>query len=691
MSLSLDVLALGVVQGLTYAILAVGLVLIYKSGRFINFAHGNIGALAAVLLAKLVIDVGLPYWVAFVVVLAGAALLGATIELTVVRRLFEAPRLVLMVATIGVSQLLLVLTILPATQAEQARLVIDGYPTPFDATWTVGNLLLGPPDIAILFMVPIVAIALAVFFKLTPFGLGVRASSENADAARLAGISARRMSTITWVIAAVLAALTAVLLGPKGSVFEIGALGPSMLVRALGAGLIARMTSLPVTFAAGLGIGVFEAVVFANFTEGGTTDLLIFLIVMAALLWRARDLSRSSRGADEGLNYGVAVKDVTAKAASLPQVKLLRQGTVVLAVAVAAVLPLLPVFGLNRQATAFMLALTCAFVIVGLSLCLLTGWAGQVSLGQFALAGVGAFAAVRLAGQGLPLPVVVIAAGLVGAVAAAVVGLPALRVQGLYLAVSTLAFAVVCSAWLFQQEFFVVTPEGVLLERPPILGSERAVYYFGLVVVVISTWLVANFRRSSPGRTVMAARDNDKHAAALGVAVTRARLMAFMLSGFLAAVGGVVWAYASQRYTSSAFNPAIGLTVLSMVIVGGLGSIPGAILGAVFVVGIPAIFADSQVVSLLVSGIGLLIFLLFIPGGLIRILHTARDTLIDRIVRHYEGLPPPPRLVPPLKELWDTALGRSEPGQLCDDEDVVPPASEPERHSAIIGPGGRHD
>ena len=691
MSISLDVLTLGVVQGLTYAILAVGLVLIYKSGRFINFAHGNIGALAAVLLGKLVIDVGLPYWVAFVAVLAGAALLGATIELTVVRRLFEAPRLVLMVATIGVSQLLLVITILPATQAEQSRLVMDGYPTPFNATWTVGNLLLGPADIAILFMVPIVAIALAAFFKLTSFGLGIRASSENADAARLAGISARRMSTLTWVIAAVLAALTAVLLAPKGSVFEIGALGPSMLVRALGAGLIARMTNLPVTFVAGLGIGVFEAVVFANFTEGGTTDLLIFLIVMAALLWRARDLSRSSRDADEGLNYGVAVKELTAKAAALPQVKLLRQGTVVMSVAVAAVLPLLPVFGLNRQATAFMLALTCAFIIVGLSLCLLTGWAGQVSLGQFALAGVGAFAAARLAGQGLPLPVVVVGAGLVGAIAAAVVGLPALRVQGLYLAVSTLAFAVVGSAWLFQQEFFVVTPAGVLLERPPILGSERAVYYFGLIVVVLCTWLVANFRRSSPGRTVMAARDNDKHAAALGVPVTRARLMAFMLSGFLAAVGGVVWAYASQRYTSSAFNPAIGLTVLSMVIVGGLGSIPGAILGAIFVVGIPAIFADSQVVSLLVSGIGLLIFLLFIPGGLIRIVHTARDTLIDRIVRRHEGLPPPPRLVPPLKELWDTALGRNEPGQRHDDEDAAPPASESERPSVTVGSGHQHD
>lgn len=695
MSLGPDILVLGLVQGLTYAVLAVGLVLIYKSGRFINFAHGNIGALAAVGLAKLVVDLGIPYWPAFALVLAGAAGLGALIEISVVRRLFEAPRLVLMVATIGVSQLLLAITIIPAVQAEQSELVLNGYPTPFEVSWTVGELVLGSADIAILAIVPLVAMGLGAFFKLSPYGLAIRASSENADAARLAGISARRMSTLTWVIAAVLAALTAVLLGPKGSVFEIGSLGPSMLVRALGAGLIGRMTNLRTTFAAGIGIGAFETAVFANFTEGGTTDLLIFLIVMAGLLWRARELSQAARDTDEGLNYGVAVREIPSRVAAIPQVRLLRRAGIATAACLAVGLPFLPVLGLNQQSTAFLLALVCAYIIVGLSLCLLTGWAGQVSLGQFALAGVGAFAAMRLAAQGLPLVLVVLAAGLVGAAVAVLVGLPALRVQGLYLAVSTLAFAVVCSAWLFQQELFVLTPDGVLIERPPILGSERAVYFLGLALVALATWVVANFRRSGPGRRVMAARDNDKHAAALGVPVTRARLMAFMLSGFLAAIGGVVWAYASQRYTSAAFDPAVGLTVLSMVIVGGLGSITGAILGALFVVGLPAVFTESQIVSLLVSGIGLLVFLMFLPGGLVRVFNTARDALIERIVRREEGRPPPPPLIPPLRELWETARGVTGPAA----RQPAPPASsepaepstEPAREHASTVEGGRDD
>lgn len=654
-----DVLALGFITGLTYAILAVGLVLIYKAARFVNFAHGNLGALAAVLLAKLVIDLGVPYWLALPIVVVLSAGLGALVELTVVRRLFTSSRLVLMVATIGVSQLLLGLTLVPGLRADQGAIVTQGFPVPFTTTWRVGGLILLPADILILFVVPALAVGLAAFLRLSPYGQAIRAASENPDAARLAGISVKRMSTLVWVIAAVLSAVTAVLLAPKSPVFALGSLGPSLLVRALGAALIARMVNLPVAFAAGIGLGVLEQVVFTSFSEGGITDLVVFLVVMVALLIRARELGRSTRDAGANVVFGGAVRELPRAVAALPAVRRLRTGGVVASVAAAVLLPFIPVLGFDTQAKAFLFALVCGYAIVGLSLCLLTGWGGQVSLGQFALAGVGAFAAARLAGNGVPLPLVILGAGAIGAVAAVLVGLPAVRIQGLFLAVSTLAFAVVGTGWVFQQKAFVVTPDGVLLDRPGLLSSERAVYWFALALVVISALAVRAFRRSGPGRLLIAARDNEAAARAAGVSVTGARLVGFALSGFLAAVAGVVIAYARQRYTATSFDPATGFTVLSMVIVGGLGSIPGAILGAVFVFGLPVLFTDSALVSLLVSGVGLLVFLLFLPSGLIGVVHGGRDALVSRLARRAAHLPPPASLVPPLGELVRVALGRT--------------------------------
>lgn len=655
--MTLDAIILGLVNGLSYAILGVGLVLIYKSGRFINFAHGNLGALAAVLFGTLVIDVGMPFWVALPLVLLGAGAVGALIELTVIRRLFESPRLVLVVATIALSQLLLFLTIQPWAQADQQELVLSGYPTAFEAQVTVGNVVLSAADLSVLAVVPLLALALAAFFRWSPYGQAIRAAAENPDAARLAGISVARMSTIVWVLAAVLAAVTAILLAPNRPVFQVGALGPSILVRALGAGLVGRMTNLPITFAAGIGLGVVEAVAFAESNAGGITDLVVFIVVMAALAFRARELSQTARSADAGISFGAETRELPADVAAIPGVRRLRTGSILGCALLAAALPLLPVLGLNTSAKTFLLTLVCGYAIVGLSLTVLTGWAGQVSLGQFALVGVGAFAAARL-GDTVPLPVMLVSAGLVGVVVAIIVGLPAVRIQGLFLAVSTLAFAVVAEGWAFQQEVFVVEPAGVFLPRPGLFRSERAVYWLALSLVIAFAWLAGNLRRTGPGRLLIAVRDNDRAAGSEGVSTTGTRLLGFAISGFMAACAGVIFAFARQNFTATDFDPTTSLTVLLMVIVGGLGSIGGALLGAVFLFGIPVIFDSSDVVQLLTSAVGVLVVLLFLPGGLISLVHQARDAIIARSVRSARGEPAPQRIVPPLGTLWRVAIGR---------------------------------
>lgn len=664
MTVSLDTVVLGSLTGLTYALMALGLCLIYRSARFVNFAHGNLGGLVAVLFLKVVIDYDIPYWVAFAGALGLGAVLGALIELGIVRRLFAAPRLALVVATIAVSQLFLYFSLLRWLEADQSKLVTQGFPVPFHASVHVGRLVLTGPEIVIVVVVPLLALALAAFFRFTAYGQAIRAAAENPDAARLAGISVRRMSTAVWIIAGGLAAVTAILLAPMRSTFQVGSLGPSILVRALGAALMGRMTNLPVVFAGAIGIGIVEAVAFDNITQGGIQDLVVFIVVMVMLAVRAKALTRSARDAEEGLSFGGETRELPSDIAAIPRVRRLRTAGVVAALGIAVVLPRLPFNGFDTSEKTFLMTLVCAYAIVGLSLTLLTGWAGQVSLGHYALVGVGAFAAARLSDQ-LPLPALVIACGLIGMMVAIVVGIPALRIQGLFLAVSTLAFAVVASGWAFQQKAIVAHPAGVSIARPHVIRTEKAVYYFALLLLVLSTLAVRNLRRSGPGRALLAVRDNDRAARSQGLSAAGTRLLAFALSGFMAAVAGVVFAYARGNFTATDFgfsgtrtSPSPSLDVLLMVIIGGLGSIPGAILGSVFLFGIPIVFHANGLARLLTSAGGVIIVLLYLPGGLISLVHRARDAVVARIVRQEQGLPPPEPVVPPLRDLVAVARGR---------------------------------
>ena len=643
-------LILGAITGLTYAILAIGLILIYRSNRFVNFAHGSLGALASVLFAKLVVDLGVPYWVALVLVLVGAGAAGGLIEVSVIRRLSAAPRIVLVVATIALAQLLYFFSLLDSVQPDATRLVREGFPRAFDVSWRVAGVTLTGAHLSIAVFVPLLTAALAAFLRLTAWGQAIRAAAENPDAARLAGISVKRTSTIVWVLAGVLAAATGLLFAPLRASFLIQTMGPSILVRALGAALVARMTSLPVAFGAAMVIGVAEAAVFAQTSDGGLTDLVVFLFVVGALVVRGRQLGRSVRENATAVGFGAETEPLAPELAASAAVRRARGvGITGLAVTVVA-LPYLPVFGLNTSRTTFLLAITMAFAIVGVSLTILTGWAGQVSLGHFALVGVGAFTVARF--ESAPVPVVVVLAGLAAAAAAVIIGIPALRIQGLFLAVSTLAFGVVATGWVFQQTWFVRNVSGVFLTRPSLLRTERAVYFLALGLLALAVVVARNVRATATGRMMIAVRDNDAAARSAGISATWTRLASFAISGFLAGTAGTVFAYGRQSFNATDFPPAVSLTVLLMVAVGGLGSITGAVLGAVFMFGIPALFGTSDLVTLFTSSVGVLIVLLYLPGGLASVASSARDAIAARLARREQGLPAPPRELPPLRELW---------------------------------------
>ena len=283
-----QVLFNGAIAGLVYGVLAVGIVLIYRSSRVINFAYGELAAFSALVMSRFFYNWGWGFFPSLAVAIVAGAALSAIIELTVVRRLFDAPRVILFVATLGVTQLVVLLELLfPAPQSQ------FDFPTAFTTQFTIGGILVRGEHIVVIVIVPLVTVALAWFLSRTRYGRAIRASAANPDAAALAGVSPRRMSTMVWTIAGGFAALTAVLVGP----FQIGAgtatgqgSGAGLMLRALAAALIGGMVSLPLALAGGVAIGVLEAVLYVNvINTPSLISMVLFVLVLVLVLVPRQD------------------------------------------------------------------------------------------------------------------------------------------------------------------------------------------------------------------------------------------------------------------------------------------------------------------------------------------------------------------------------------------------------------------
>ena len=631
MEIPLVAVALGLVTGLSYGLLALGIILVYRSSRVLNLAHGEIGAMAAAVVAVLVLDHGWPYWLAALAALVLAGVAGAAVELVVIRRLASAPRLMVLVATMGVAQLFLFVTFaLNASIGSQNKL--SGFPVPFDATLELGYLTLRSGEILLLVAVPAITVGMAAFFRFSGFGVAVRAAAENADSARLVGIPTRRISMFVWVVAAVLAAATALMLAPGRGLTVTESLGPDLLMRALAAAVLARMTSLPRAVVAGLAIGVVEKVVAWNYAVG-EVELVLFAIVLTAMLLQHRGGTRDVEASSWTL--GQLVRPVPRAIAALPAVRALRWACVGAFVLVAALVPML----LSSSQT-FSATTVLAFAIAGLSVTVLTGYSGQISLGQIGFFGIGAAASYQLTVElYVPFWLALLLSGVAGAVAAVLIGLPALRLRGLFLAVTTLGFALVAQKWLIGQDW--MAGPGVTAPRPywgPLdFVSQRSYYYLALGGLLFAMWLCRNALRGGIGRNLLAVRDNEGQSATFTVPVVRTKLMAFALSGFLAAFGGAIYGHGVQNFQVANFPVSDSLRVVSMTIIGGLGSIPGTVAGAILVVGVDRL-VDIEHLRLLTTSIGLLLLILYLPGGLGQVMHAARDRVLGSIARR-AGVP----------------------------------------------------
>jgi branched-chain amino acid transport system permease protein len=280
-------------------------------------------------------------------------------------------------------------------------------------------------------------------------------------------------------------------------------------------------------------------------------------------------------------------------------------------------------------------AVTVIYGIIALSLLVLTGWAGQISLGHFAFAAIGGWvtAVVRLP---FPLPPLLGAAA--GAVVAVLIGLPALRLRGLHLAVSTIAFAVATTSVLVSPRYLGKHLPSTL-NRPRVLGlaleDQRTFYYFALFFLALTVVAVVGMRRSRTARALIGGRDNEPAAQAFGINLVQARLSAFAVSGFLAAFAGGMFAYSQYAVNAQSFTVDASIRIFLMVVIGGLGSVTGPLLGAAYIGAAEMFGQGNAFVALGATGIGVVSLLLFLPGGLGELVFMMRDAMLRRVAARY--------------------------------------------------------
>lgn len=705
------VYGVGVVGGSLIALHAVGLVLVYRAERIINFSQIQMSALAGSLFAGLVqrrlllvglhaicppclrpprtigelrasgsygldvlrssgvgdlpgqtplstvtdafggkLDAGrlaaagapgwllhLQYWLAFVLAIAAAALLVWGLYVLVIKRFHRAPRLILTVLTLGAGHAAYTIGSVPLRALLAAGGgAADASRPPGDLTVTVAPAVFSLIDVITVILAAGFIAAIGLFLRRSSSGLVLRAAAENPERAQTLGVGVTGVAARAWVLAGIAGGVAAVL--TTASVGPSAALQGGELVQTIAAAVAGGLVSIPIAVAAALGIGVVEQAV--RWATGATVlvSLLLLAIVLGILLIQR---ARQSRADIESASTWQATREIRPIPSELRSHRTVRSALVSLAVTAGVVCVGYPWF-MSPGQTALAMT-TMVYAIIGLSLLVLTGWAGHVSLGQVAFAAIGGWIA---AATGVPFPIALVLGGFAGAVFAVAVGVPALRLRGLHLAVTTLALAGAVSALLLDRHALgrFVRDD---VERPVLLGlnldDDRAFYYVVLAILAAAVASTTGMRRHRTARALIACRDNDRAAASFGIDLVRGRLGAFAISGAMAAVAGVVLVTVQRGFQPQSFSADRSIEAFLVTIVGGLGSIAGPIVGALYIgaLGLLRSTPLGALAGVLLSpGIGVVVLFLFAPGGIVRLLADARDAWLRRVASRYRIVVP---------------------------------------------------
>ena len=643
-------LLLGLGSGAVIAALALGVLLTYRASGVVNFAYAAMGMYLAYTYVglrqrgELLLPIlGLPgkvrifpsdvkptWATAFALTMVVAALLGLAIYALVFRPLREAPTLAKVVASLGLFLYLLGITnqrlgsqgaalakpeaILPSTVVK-----VVGVQIPADRLWLLG-------------LVVVATAGLALVFQRTRFGLATRAAAESEKGAVLLGHSPVRLAAINWMIASMLAGAAVIFIAP------IAGLDPGttslLIVPALAAALLGGFRSFGLTTAAGLGIGMLQSEILNVRTE---------FAWVPQLDWQA------------GLPLVIIIVIMAVRGERIPSRGTLREGRfpasprpehLVRWVAGGSLVTVIALFTLGstwRQG----LIVSMVMALIALSIVVLTGYVGQISLMPLALAGIGAFTMIKLTTSAhVPFPLAPLLAALVATGLGLLVGIPASRVRGVNLAIATLAAATVVEELVLKWSWLTGGLGGSAVPRPRLFGVDLGIGATGsefprpafgvlcLVILMGAVVAVANLRRGGTGLAWLAVRANERAGSAASLDVRRVKLTAFAFSSFLAGLGGSMLAYQYDTLSVNSFTVFASLALLATTYLGGVASIGGALVaGAVADGGVltAAIGANSSAATFAINGLMLMVVVVVYPDGVIAGMRALGHRVVRRL------------------------------------------------------------
>ena len=654
----IGVVTQGIIYGTSYALIGMGLILIYRTTRIVNFAYGAMGAMPGMVTVGLYEGKHVNWFACIVVGVVVGVVVGALTDLLVIRRFARSSRLVLTVATIGLAQLLGAFGFAFLTNLEGGTKFHGNIDTPLSGSFTVRPYLIRGDHVLLLALAPLLLGGLAWFMLRTSTGRAVRAAAENNDRALLLGVPVKRLQTMVWAIAGGLSAITYVVTVPFVGVNPQPGVSASGILPGLAVAVIAKFKSFPVALAAGLGLGIAEWTIRWNVTKESVFDVTFLVVILLALLLQ-RDRSTRAETGESSWDAAGLLKPMPDVLRRVREVRIARWTLISLAA-----LGLLWLSTNAKPSEQVLLSFAVIWALVAVSLVVLTGWGGNISLGQFGIVGVSAMVAGGLMENwNVDVFVAIVAAMAAGAVVAVLIGVPALRIRGLYLAVTTLAFAVALDSYFLNPNNFPSfvpgnVPRPVLWKRFD-LADQRSVFFFCLAALAVAVVVVRKIRATRAGRAMIGARDNERAAAAMALPTTRVKLQTFVLAGCLAGLAGALYVVVLTNAGQGTFNPVMSLQVFSFAVIGGLSSISGAMSGVFLFRLLDYLvnkFAGGDAAVALqqgLTGTGLLFILYFLPGGLWQLVHRVRDRYL-RWVADRNGIVVPSLVADKRTDIDDT-------------------------------------
>lgn len=594
----------GLIIGNIYALVAVGLALIFGVANLINFAHGSVYMVGAYVGWVCVTVLHTPLPATIVLVVVGSALVGMLIERVGLRPLQGSTRIAPLLATIGISFVL--------DQLVQIVFTPDprGLPNQLP-TWRIplGSGTIGALDLLIAGIGLASAVLLYGFLRYTRLGWAVRATAQDRDAALQMGVNVHAVNQTVFAIASALGGLSGLLVG-----MYFNNIYPAMSFQATLKGFVAQLIggvgNVPGAVGGSVLLGLIESYGVALL---GTSyrNLFAYLLLIVFLVLRPNGLFTPSHQLPPEPLTGTFIAPSRPVRLAPP---------VILALAGAALL--LPLVVLDPYVLQT-LANAWLYGMLALSLTLVAGTAGQMSLGHAGLLAIGGYASALLAMKlGLPVAAAVLLAGMITAALGTLLISPAFRLRGHYVAIVTIGIGEIVSLVILNWEDLTNGPIGLgnippleLFGRPIVTAD--AIYWLTLAVLIGLALLQWRLTRSHLGRTLRAIREDDVAAQAYGISLHRYKTLAFVVSGFGAGVSGAITAHMYSYINHETFNTTISILALTMVILGGLGNIMGAILGAVLLIGLPELFRGLAEYRMLVYGLVLLLLIRFRPQGVL--------------------------------------------------------------------------